>query len=69
MDPSIAFESRAYVPITVVVVTLTIVCVAVVLRTYTRAVVIRHFGSDDLCAIITLVSLSSFENLQVSSCS
>lgn len=43
-------------PIAVVVATLTIATTAVILRSYTRAVLIKQFGYDDIGAIISLVS-------------
>ncbi|KAB5584948.1 hypothetical protein GE09DRAFT_1048168 [Coniochaeta sp. 2T2.1] len=54
MDPALTMESRAYVPIAVVVVTLTIATTAVILRSYTRAILIQQFGYDDIGAIISL---------------
>lgn len=55
MDPSTSNESRAALPIAVVVVTLTIAAIAVVLRTYTRLVLIKQIGIDDAAVIISLV--------------
>lgn len=49
------WESRAHVPITVVTVVLSFAMLAVGLRTYARAVVIRQFGMDDYAAIIALL--------------
>lgn len=59
MDPAqaaLANQSRAHVPIAVVVATLTIATTAVILRSYTRLVIIKQFGYDDIGAIISLVS-------------
>lgn len=55
MDPALADESRAEVPIAVVVATLTTATMAVLLRSYTRLVIIKQFGYDDVGAIISLV--------------
>ncbi|KAJ9143989.1 Integral membrane protein [Coniochaeta hoffmannii] len=58
MDPAqaaTANQSRAHVPIAVVVATLTIATTAVILRSYTRAVLIKQFGYDDIGAIISLL--------------
>ncbi|KAK3497513.1 uncharacterized protein B0T23DRAFT_85793 [Neurospora hispaniola] len=49
------WESRAHVPITVVTVVLGFATLAVGLRTYARAVLIRQFGMDDYAAVIALV--------------
>jgi hypothetical protein len=66
MDPiqaALANESKAKVPIAVVVVALTIATTAVILRSYTRLILIKKFGYDDIGAIISLVScLSSFSS-------
>lgn len=59
MNPAqstLANESRAHVPIAVVVATLTIATTAVILRSYTRLVLIQQFGYDDIGAIISLAS-------------
>jgi hypothetical protein len=58
MDPAqaaVVDQSRAHVPIVVTVVTLMIATTAVALRSYTRAVLIKQFGYDDIGAIISLV--------------
>ncbi|KAK3905781.1 hypothetical protein C8A05DRAFT_12456 [Staphylotrichum tortipilum] len=49
------YESRAGVPIAVVTTGLTVALIAVSLRTYARAVLIRQFGYDDWAAIAALV--------------
>ena len=49
------WESRAHVPITVVTVVLSFATLAVGLRTYARAIVIRQFGMDDYAAIAALI--------------
>jgi len=49
------YEPRAHIPITVVAVVLTLASTAVGLRTYTRAVLLRQFGIDDVTAILALV--------------
>lgn len=49
------WESRAHVPITVVTVVVGFAALAVGLRTYARAVLIRQFGMDDYAAVIALV--------------
>lgn len=49
------WESRAHVPITVVTVVLSFATLAVGLRTFARAVLIRQFGMDDYAAIIALL--------------
>ena len=54
LDPAL-YESRAGVPIAVVVTSLTVSLAAVSLRTYARAVLIRQFGADDWAAIVALV--------------
>ena len=54
LDPAL-YESRAGVPIAVVVTCLTVAVAAVSLRTYARAVLIRQFGADDWAAIVALV--------------
>lgn len=48
-------ESVAYVPITVVAVVLGVATLAVSLRVYARAVMIRQFGYDDWAAVVALV--------------
>ena len=53
LDPAL-YESRAGVPIAVVVTSLTVAVAAVSLRTYARAVLIRQFGADDWAAIVAL---------------
>lgn len=61
MDPTqaaLANQSRVHIPIAVVVVTLAIATTAVLLRSYTRLVLIKQFGYDDIGAIISLVSAS-----------
>lgn len=54
-DDGKVWESRAHVPITVVTVVLSLATLAVGLRTYARAVVIRQFGIDDYAAIFALI--------------
>ncbi|CCC07814.1 hypothetical protein SMACR_01380 [Sordaria macrospora] len=54
-DEGKVWESRAHVPITVVTVVLGLASLAVGLRTYARAVVIRQFGMDDYAAITALI--------------
>lgn len=54
LDPAL-YESRAGVPIAVVVTSLTVSLVAVAMRTYARAVMIRQFGADDWAAILAVV--------------
>ena len=56
MDPALAQESRAAIPVAVVIATLSVAVIVVVLRTYTRLVVIKQFGYDDIGAVISLVS-------------
>lgn len=53
--PPSAYESKAYVPIAAVAVTLSLTTAAVSLRTYTRIYMIRQFGMDDWAAIVALV--------------
>ncbi|OIW28146.1 hypothetical protein CONLIGDRAFT_716508 [Coniochaeta ligniaria NRRL 30616] len=58
MNPAqaaLANQSRAHVPIAVVVTTLTIATTAVILRSYTRLVLIKQFGYDDVGAIVSLL--------------
>ncbi|KAL1845105.1 hypothetical protein VTK73DRAFT_1122 [Phialemonium thermophilum] len=54
-DPATAQQSRAWVTITVASVMLCLATVSVVLRTYTRAVLIKQFGVDDAAALFTLL--------------
>jgi hypothetical protein len=54
LDPAL-YESRAFIPITVVTLVLSLASTAVGLRVYTRAVLLRQFGSDDATAIVALV--------------
>ncbi|KAK4193246.1 hypothetical protein QBC35DRAFT_100231 [Podospora australis] len=54
LDPAL-YESKAYIPITVVAVTLAIATTAVALRSYARAVLIRQFGLDDWAAIVAVI--------------
>ncbi len=49
------YESRAAIPIAVVTTGLAVSLIAVSLRTYARAVMIRQFGYDDWAAIAALV--------------
>ena len=49
-------DSRAGVTIGVVILVLTIASIAVGLRVYTRAFVIKQFGWDDFAAIASFVS-------------
>lgn len=56
MDPALAHESRAAIPVAVVIATLSVAVITVALRTYTRLVVIKQFGYDDVGAVISLVS-------------
>lgn len=54
LDPAL-YESRAHIPIIVVTVLLTLASTAVGLRVYTRHVLLRQFGIDDIGAIVALV--------------
>jgi hypothetical protein len=54
LDPAL-YESRAHIPIAVVTVVLSLATIAVGLRSYTRAVLLRQFGVDDATAILALV--------------
>ena len=53
-DPAL-YESRAGVPIAVVSATLAIATIAVSLRTYVRAVMIKQLGMDDWAAMLALI--------------
>ncbi|KAM7194056.1 hypothetical protein V8F20_008152 [Naviculisporaceae sp. PSN 640] len=53
--PPWAYESRAHVPVIAVAATLTLATIAVSLRTYTRACILRHVGLDDYAAIVALL--------------
>ncbi|KAJ9165690.1 Integral membrane protein [Coniochaeta hoffmannii] len=55
MDPALAHESRAAIPVAVVIATLSVAVITVALRTYTRLVVIKQFGYDDVGAVISLL--------------
>ena len=58
MDPeqaALANESRAHVPIAVVAATMSVLTVVVIMRSYTRLILIKQFGYDDIGAIISLV--------------
>jgi hypothetical protein len=54
LDPAL-YESRAYIPITVVSVCLAVASISVALRSYTRAVLLNQFGPDDWAAIVALI--------------
>lgn len=53
--PPGSFDSRVPTVIGVVTFTLSVATLFVGLRIYTRAVVIKQLGYDDLCAVIALV--------------
>lgn len=54
LDPAL-YESRAYIPTTVVSVVLSLATLTVGLRCYARAVLIRQFGIDDWAILVALV--------------
>jgi hypothetical protein len=56
IDEALANESRAWVTITVSSIMLALATLSVALRSYTRIVMINHFGMDDYAAAISLVS-------------
>jgi hypothetical protein len=58
MDPAWANESRAAIPVAVVIATLSTAFIVVALRLYTRIVLIKQFGYDDIGAVVSLVSVS-----------
>ena len=54
LDPA-PYESRAYIPTTVVSVVLSLATITVGLRCYARAVLISQFGIDDWAILVALV--------------
>lgn len=52
-----ANESRAVVPVAVVIATVGASAIVVALRSYTRIVIIKQFGYDDIGAVVALVSV------------
>jgi hypothetical protein len=58
MDSSVTDESRAAVPIAVVIVMLTATIGVVGTRVYTRGYMLHQFGMDDWASIVAVVCFS-----------